>query len=633
MENQIIGDIARRIAKTKRFTETAELQAQALREQGYSPYRILEEVRKTLNANPKYMRDVALETIAYKAEVSEIIRETVNEAQEWGNELIANAGMMSYREDLALWKEHGIDLKKPNTLAQLNRAYAKQTLGDLKNLTRSTGSLYINGASLKNAYRHELDLALIKIASGGFSFSKALDDCCHNLAKSGVKVKYPSGKTMSIEAASRMCLKTGLSQLSGKITEENIKSTGVSLVYVSAHAGARPEHQVWQGQVYTYQGRPSSKYPDFVESTGYGTVTGLKGVNCSHEFYPHWEGDKIPEFHEPKPRMISGKEYTYYEATQQQRKMEREARELKREIEAQRAVGNNEKLSELNKKLDKLNTNYKSFSEAAGLRPKTERMSIPSAKKPKKDNATGKKRKNRTEDIKIFNPNITKKTKANTESFTKRMSQKESEKYARILNRTPITNKTDLPCCCNGRTININPLEEHDFTACHEAIHIFDFEHIINHKFTSGETAVYNSLGMYIDGVLWDEKKKKEDYEIIDKIFDLKNGRAADDDGKAKAFMAFENLVKDAGIDLADVDLMYVSDFASALTWDSTLGLAKYGGHSEEYWNDQENRMSEMLASYGLLNSLGRKDLLELEKKMAPNLYKIIETEWKKRWM
>ena len=148
---------------------------------------------------------------------------------------------------------------------------------------------------------------------------------------------------------------------------------------MSAHAGARPEHAEWQGKVYTYSGTPSRKYPDFKDSTGYGTVTGLKGVNCTHNFYPYWEGASIiPEFHEPEPKEINGKEYTMYEATQKQREMERQIRELKREKQAQMDSGQPDPavISKLNGKIRKQTSKYKDFSAQAGLRAKPERMTV-----------------------------------------------------------------------------------------------------------------------------------------------------------------------------------------------------------------------------------------------------------------
>lgn len=63
---------------------------------------------------------------------------------------------------------------------------------------------------------------------------------------------------------------------------------GCDLVEVTAHAGARPEHQLWQGKVYSRSGT-SKKYPGLKEATGYGTGPGLGGWNCRHSFFPYFE--------------------------------------------------------------------------------------------------------------------------------------------------------------------------------------------------------------------------------------------------------------------------------------------------------------------------------------------------------
>lgn len=375
MENEVVADIARRVKKTNRFTETAEIQAKALRAQGYSPAKIQAEVMKRLNADNDYLQFVAENTRAYKQEVKELIKETVAQAVIDGDALIAAAGDMAWNDDLQVWADHGVDLKKDNTLRQFQKAFTEQTVGELKNITRTT-ALQVAGVPILDAYHHELDLAVLKVASGSFSFTQAMEDCCRRLGSNGVAVIYPSGKKYSLEAATRMTMKTGLSQLAGKVTEHNLEKTGTALVYVSAHAGARPEHAEWQGKVYTYTGEPSKKYPDFYEATGYGTLTGLKGVNCSHEFYPHWEGDPIPEFREPDPVTVNGKDYTFYEATQEQRKMERQVRNMKREQAAAEAAGDQKKAAELEAKIRATRQEYGQFSQQAGLRAKYERMGI-----------------------------------------------------------------------------------------------------------------------------------------------------------------------------------------------------------------------------------------------------------------
>lgn len=105
------------------------------------------------------------------------------------------------------------------------------------------------------------------------------------------------------------------------------------------------------------------EYRDFVSTTGYGTGTGLCGYNCRHTFYPFWPGiserNKWPD--EPKPVKIDGKTYTYYAATQQQRKMERNIRAMKRMRNAGEDIPQS--------KITHATREYNDFSSAAGIKP------------------------------------------------------------------------------------------------------------------------------------------------------------------------------------------------------------------------------------------------------------------------
>ena len=74
---------------------------------------------------------------------------------------------------------------------------SKATAGTLKNLTRSTGFKGVHGTTaLKNAYRQYLDKALIKMATGTFSYDQCVNDCVKELAQSGLRsIDYTSGRT------------------------------------------------------------------------------------------------------------------------------------------------------------------------------------------------------------------------------------------------------------------------------------------------------------------------------------------------------------------------------------------------------------------------------------------------------
>ena len=146
------------------------------------------------------------------------------------------------------------------------------------------------------------------MSSGAFDYEAAVRSAIKELAGAGLAaIEYPdSGRVDSIETAVRRAVITGINQTAGKLQMELADEVGCDLVEVSAHAGARPEHTLWQGKIYSRSGT-SEKYPDFVTATGYGTGAGLCGWNCRHSFGPYiegapqvWTDEKLAELNEPK---------------------------------------------------------------------------------------------------------------------------------------------------------------------------------------------------------------------------------------------------------------------------------------------------------------------------------------------
>lgn len=129
-----------------------------------------------------------------------------------------------------------------------------------------------------------------------------------------------------------------------------------------------------------------AEYPDFVKTCGYGSVTGIGGANCHHSFWPYIEGvsertytDAELEAMKPENRpkiKFEGREYDDYQAMQQQRKIERTIRKLKRRKAAFEAAGLTEDAQAVNIRLKRLNKEYGEFSKAAGLPEQRERMRV-----------------------------------------------------------------------------------------------------------------------------------------------------------------------------------------------------------------------------------------------------------------
>lgn len=399
LEKEVIVDIARRIQKTLTYTRTAELQALSMKKLGYSPARIRREVMKLLNADPEYRKQVAKNTLEYKREVRDIINEITKEAYKANHELVAGAGNMAWINDLSVWKDAGKTLTDNSYLSQLVEAFSNQTAGELKNMTRTAGFKTMRGCeSIGNAYRNELDKAVIKICSGTFSHEKVLHDTVHNLAQSGLRsIDFESGYSMQLDTAARLAVRTGCHQLAGKVMDKNIAQSGENLVYVDKHNGARntgtghANHEQWQGKVYYIRpGHDHTKeaerigqkeITDLWEATGYsvdGThendPLGLYGYNCRHNSHPWFEGaSTFPvDLPEPPPVTINGKIYDHYAMTQKMRSMERGIRALKREKEALEALGMD--TTEIRAKIRRKTVEYKEFCGICNIRPKTERL-------------------------------------------------------------------------------------------------------------------------------------------------------------------------------------------------------------------------------------------------------------------
>ncbi len=399
LEKEVIADIARRIAKTLTYSRTAELQAIAMMKLGYSPARIRKEAMKMLNADPDFRKAVAKNTLEYKREVRKIINDITRAAYKANEEIVAGAGNMSWANDLSVWKEAGKELTDNSYLKELMDAFTAQTNGELKDMTQTTGFKTMSGyEGIENAYRRELDKAVIKICSGTFSQDKVVRDVVHDLAQSGLRsIDFASGYSMQLDTAARLAVRTGCHQLAGKIQDENIKQTGENLVYVSKHWGARntgtghANHEQWQGRVYFIkEGKDYSEeakrigqdyITDLWRATGYSVDgahesdhTGLYGYNCRHRHYVWFEGaSSLPkEQAEPKPVTIDGKTYDYYAMTQKMRAMERNIRALKREKEAEEALGNDTR--ELQVKIKEKTAKYKEFCKMCGVPEETSRI-------------------------------------------------------------------------------------------------------------------------------------------------------------------------------------------------------------------------------------------------------------------
>ncbi len=188
--------------------------------------------------------------------------------------------------------------------------------------------------------------ALAARDEGLLPLDRILADAVCRLAAGGVEsIDYKSGISSQLDVAVRRHVVSQASQAGGRMTLERLAAAGHDLVITSAHYGARPSHAAWQGRPCCVSGPKvvgGVQYPGLVELTGYGSVGGLKGVNCRHSIGPYFPGiTELPDLSFPRESAHFGglTSEQYYEATQRQRELERRVRKTKREISAMERAG------------------------------------------------------------------------------------------------------------------------------------------------------------------------------------------------------------------------------------------------------------------------------------------------------
>lgn len=359
LENRIMADIIRRIKKTGGITSTADWQIDRLQVMGYSSEEIEAFIKKALNATWPEMFELYDEVMEKEYTRDKRVYEQIN-------------GQF-------------IPLEENEQMQQWLEAAKVQTQSTLQNLTRTLGVVdNINGQMtflpLTQYYQRTLDAAILDITSGAFDYNSVLKRTVNSLTRSGIRViDYASGYSSRVAVAARRAVMTGISQMTGKVAEENAAKLGTEYFEVEWHANARPSHRSWQGKVWSKE--------QLVTVCGLGSVTGLKGVNCNHDYHPfipgiserNWTDEWLREQNakEDIKREFKGKEYTAYEATQKQRQMETAMRAQRQKVKMlQQGSADPDDVVIAKAKYQAQLQEYKSFCKDMDLTPQMERVYI-----------------------------------------------------------------------------------------------------------------------------------------------------------------------------------------------------------------------------------------------------------------
>lgn len=303
-----------------------------------------------------------------------------------------------------------VEYEQNEALKRQTEALANIVKNEMYNFTRSNVLGYtikdINGRvqfmGLRETYNRVLDEALLNVGTGKESFDSAMTRIMKEIGGSGLKtVEYASGRSMRLDSAIRMELKSDLRELHN----ENQKLIGAEIgadgYEISVHSNPAIDHEKVQGRQFSIEeynklnnGLEAKDYKgktftlDHDHKNGYRPISEL---NCYHYIFSIVLGVSEPEYSDKELQEIidnndkgfdlDEKHYSNYEGTQLQRNLERKIREQKDTQIFAKASGNNKLVGEAQQKITQLTQKYNELSKISGLPTKKNRLRVVSYKR------------------------------------------------------------------------------------------------------------------------------------------------------------------------------------------------------------------------------------------------------------
>ncbi|MGN0193893.1 MAG: phage minor capsid protein [Pseudoramibacter sp.] len=358
LENRIMSDIVNRLKINGSSTATTDWQITRLQQYGISE------------------RDIT-------AWIAEAMQTTDAETKK----MLSDTLYQEYNKQKRFYKIEGakqVPFKDNEPIQNLIKATTAQTHGTFQNITQSMGFAMKDPAgkmryqSLRNFYTQTLDNAMMDIESGAFSYNTVLDRTINTMTNSGLRyIDYASGVSSRIEVAVRRALMTGYGQVQRYMSDQIADELGTEYFEVSAHSGARPEHEEWQGGVYTKD--------ELYSICGLDDALGLCGINCYHSYDPFFPGISKRRYtdeqlealkaEDAKEIEFNGKQYNKYQALQEQRKMERQMRKYRQDIDLlKKGEADAETIEAKQIKYQTKFSQYKAFSDRMALPMQRDRI-------------------------------------------------------------------------------------------------------------------------------------------------------------------------------------------------------------------------------------------------------------------
>lgn len=482
-------------------------------------------------------------------------------------------------------------------LQAIAKAYAKTTGETMINLAKTKALCILdhngNVKGLQRAYTDVLDKAVMQVSTGATDFHTAMRDSIIELGGSGVRVDYGGGVTRRLDTVVRQNLLWGAKQASVEYNEMIGEELGCDGYEVDWHSNPRHSHEFMQGKQFavgkarTINGVYFESFDEANERLqDYGCLHYKTPIICGIS-EPRYSPEELKRLNEQnaKKYTIDGKEYSGYEVTQMQRRLENSVRNEKTTRELANASGDNALVKRCNERIKAYQTKYNEISEITGIQGDKKRMSVPRSEAKVKD----------AKQIVVEKPKVDLKLS----KINGTMSADESKEFERLVKGTPEIEKAYSKY---GDEISYITRSKNGgaFSPRSKAV-----EYSFN---AEADTSKYSTLSHEMGHAF--DSLSADDLSLSYKEVDLINGRCKIGSGITKVLKRSPSLSDDflmamrkdkelLRVELGNQDVINhlkssnasagIQDFADGLFNTQGRGILKWG-HGNSYYNRTYNR-------------------------------------------
>jgi len=233
-------------------------------------------------------------------------------------------------------------LEMPSHIDRVMESFVNQTFREFDNFVNQTliDTNYGRG-TVSKMYRKIVEESTGKVLTGLKTTNQAIAETVIEWSRKGIDTAFVDrgGNVWHLERYAETVIRSTVNRTYNELRMSRMEDYDIDLVLVSSLPDPREICSEIQGKVASIK-EPSentSKYPSIYEF-GYGTASGIRGINCRHQFFPFVDG--VMENNQPQ---YSESEMAHNrELRERQRYLERQIRQAKRELKLAEIIGDEE---------------------------------------------------------------------------------------------------------------------------------------------------------------------------------------------------------------------------------------------------------------------------------------------------